>query len=284
MANERVTIEVESNIGEDGPLTVMDTLDQFKDAFELLSAAIAAETGGEKIKWRLEKLSKNSPAKVTAVAYSPDPKVVVAPLVYHGKRRFRRDMSALREGTVSPWLRSKAGTAKAFMRRNLNGIGRTAFDFEEEGEPLSVVVEKTARKSLRALEADEGIGELADKSRSEFGTIDAHVTEAKTWNGKPAIYLKDRVSGSVFPCILSDDLAESAGGSHGWNDIWSGQRVRVKGQIFYDRTGAVSRVRAIDLHDVKPKPVDFASLRRINILDGKSPTEHLDELWGYADE
>lgn len=68
MATERVTVTVESNIGEDGPLTVMDTLDQFKDAFELLTAAIAQEPGGEKIKWRLERLSKNSPATVSAVA------------------------------------------------------------------------------------------------------------------------------------------------------------------------------------------------------------------------
>lgn len=48
MVTERVTMTVESNIGEDGPLTVMDTLDQFKDAFELLSAAISQEPGGKK--------------------------------------------------------------------------------------------------------------------------------------------------------------------------------------------------------------------------------------------
>lgn len=61
MELERVTITIESNIGKDGPLTVTDTLNQFKDAFELLAAAISQESGGDKIKWRLEQLSKNSP-------------------------------------------------------------------------------------------------------------------------------------------------------------------------------------------------------------------------------
>ena len=37
MGGERVTIQVESNIGEDGPLTVADALHQFMDAFELLA-------------------------------------------------------------------------------------------------------------------------------------------------------------------------------------------------------------------------------------------------------
>lgn len=283
MATERVTIQVESNIGEDGPLTVMDTLDQFKDAFELLSAAIAQEAGGEKVKWRLERLSKNSPATVTAVAYSPDPAVVVAPLLHRGKQRFARDMTALREGVVAPWLKDKAPTAKALLKRNLNGVGRTAFGFEDDA-PMAVLVEKSARASLKAIERSEAQADDVDLSRSEFGTVDAHVSEVKTWNCKPAIYLKDRLSGKVIPCVLSDELAAKEGGQHSLADVWREQRVRVRGQIFYDKSGELSRVNAVELKDVSPKPVDFTALRSADILEGKSPTEHLDDLWGYADD
>lgn len=283
MASERVTIQVESNIGEDGPLTVMDTLDQFKDAFELLTAAIAQESGGEKVKWRLEKLSKNSPATVTAVAFSPDPAVIIAPILHRGKQRFTRDMENLRKGEVAPWLREKSATAKAFFKRNLNGVGRTAFDFDEDA-PMTVLVEKSARNGLRAIEAAERGDEQEDRSHSEYGSLDAHVTEAKTWHGKPAIYLKDRLSGTIIPCILSDKLAEDAGSTHSWSDAWTGKRVRVRGQMFYDRVGAVSRISASALEDVNPEPVDFRALRRIDILGGKTPTEHLDELWGYSDD
>lgn len=283
MATERVTITVESNIGEDGPLTVMDTLDQFKDAFELLTAAIAQEAGGEKVKWRLERLSKNSPATVTAVAYSPDPEIVVAPLVLRGKQRFSRDIVALRDGEVAPWLREKSTVAKQMLKRNLNGIGRTAFGFDDDA-PMTVLVEKSARASLKAIQRAEIVVEGIDRSHSEYGTLDAHVARTDTWFGKPALYIKDRLSGKVIPCVLSDELADREGPSHSWTDAWSGKRIRVKGRIYYDRDGSVSRVSASELEDVSPGPVDLAELRKHNVLNGRSPVEHLDRLWGYSDD
>ncbi|PKP64687.1 MAG: hypothetical protein CVT85_09865 [Alphaproteobacteria bacterium HGW-Alphaproteobacteria-7] len=282
MATERVTITVESNIGEDGPLTVMDTLDQFKDAFELLAAAISQEPGGEKIRWRLERLSKNSPATVTAVAYSDDPEIIAGPLVHRGKQRFSRDMTALRDsGEVSPWLRQKSSVAKQFLRRNLNGVGKTAILLEDDA-PQTVIVERSARASLKSFERAEVAAETEDKSHSEFGMVDAHVGRADTYHGKPAIYIKDRLSGSLVPCILTDELAAKEGPIHSWTDAWTGKRIRVKGRIYYDRDGKISRVSAVDMEDVSPRDVSLEELREIDLLGGKTPVEHLDELWGYA--
>lgn len=282
MATERVTIMVESNIGEDGPLTVMDTLDQFKDAFELLTAAISQEPGGEKIRWRLERLSKNSPATVTAIAYSDDPEIVAGPLVHRGKQRFSRDMTALRDdGAVSPWLRQKSGVAKQFLKRNLNGIGKTSIVLDEDA-PQTVLVERSARTSLKFLEIALASVETEDKSHFEFGALDAHVARTDTYHGKPAIYIKDRLSGSLVPCILSDELAAKEGPSHSWTDAWAGKRIRVKGRIYYDRDGKISRISAIELEDVSPHEVNLKELRKIDVLGGKSPVEHIDELWGYS--
>lgn len=283
MANERVTIQVESNIGEDGPLTVMDTLHQFMDGFELLSAAISQEPGGEKVKWRLVSLSKNSPATATAEAFSADPAVPVGPLVHRGKIRFARGLASLSDGEVSPWIEHHCKLAKSMFARNLNGVGRTVFDLDD-GSPRTVVVEKIARRAIQAIETHESKKVGADLSRSEFGTIDAHVAETRTWNGRPALYVKDRLSGKTFPCVLSDALAEKVGPTHSWTDAWSGRRVRIQGEIFYDRDGAISRVAARNIIDVNPEPVDLADLRNINLLDGRTPQEHIDRLWGYSDD
>lgn len=282
MTTERVTIQVESNIGEDGPLTVMDTLHQFMDAFELLQAAVAQEAGGEKIKWRLEKLSKNSPATAVAVAYSVDPSVVVGPLVYHGKKRLSSGLENLSAGRVDPWLRDKAGLTKSLLRRNLNGVGRTIFDFEDDA-PRAVLVEKSARKALKAIESDEAAKEDEDRSRSEFGSIDAYVAEAKTYHGRPAIYVKDRISGRVVPCVLNDELAEQVGQTHSWRDAWNGKRVRVKGRLFFDRSGELSRVSATGLEDVAPRKFELRKLQEVDILQGKTPVEHINDVWGYDD-
>jgi hypothetical protein len=282
MATERVTIQVESNIGEDGPLTVMDTLHQFMDAFELLSAAIAQEPGGKHIKWRLERLTKNSPATAVGVAYSVDPAVVAAPLVYRGKVRISRAFSELAEGRVEPWLSVQAHLAKSLLKRNLNGVGRTIFDFEDDA-PRAVLVEKSARSGLRAIEVFEASADQIDLSRSEFGSIDAHVAEAKTYHGKPAIYVKERLSERLIPCVLSDALAKRVGTTHSWLDAWTGKRVRVRGEVFYDRYGDVSRVGAVGLSDVEVTQPDLKALQDLRLLDGKTPSEHIDALWGYSD-
>ena len=284
MTTERVTIQVESNIGEDGPLTVMDTLDQFKDAFELLTAAISQEPGGEKIRWRLERLTKNSPATVTAVAFSDDPDVVAGPLVHRGKQRFSRDMTALREGgDVSPWLRQKSFVAKQFLRRNLNGVGKTTIVLEDDA-PQTILVERSARASLKSIERAEAAAETEDKSHSEFGVVDAHVGRTDTYHGKPALYIKDRLSGSLVPCVLSDELAAKEGPAHSWTDAWTGKRIRVKGRIYYDKDGKIARISAVNMEDVSPRDVSLGEIREIDLLGGKSPVEHLDELWGYSDD
>jgi hypothetical protein len=283
MATERITIQVESNIGEDGPLTVMDTLHQFMDAFELIAAAVAQESGGEKIKWRLERLSKNSPATAVAIAYSADPSVVVGPLVYHGKRRLSSAIEDLGSGNVAPWLRDKSNLAKSLLRRNLNGIGRTIFDFDDDA-PRTVLVEKNSRRALKSIESFEANKDEEDRSRSEFGSLDAYVAEAKTYHGKPAIYVKDRLSGRIVPCVLNDRLAEHVGQTHSWHDTWSGKRVRVKGQLFFDKSGQISRISAIGLEDVAMKQIELRKLQDLNILQGKSPVEHLDSIWGTSND
>lgn len=283
MVSERVTVQVESNIGEDGPLTVMDTLHQFIDAFELLSAAVAQEIGGDKIKWRLERLSKNSPATAVAVAYSVDPSVAIAPLVYSGKRRLASAMEDLASGKVAPWLSDQAHITKSLLRRNLNGIGRTTFDFEDD-LPRTILVEKYARRALEAIEKQEAEGEDEDRSRSEFGSLDAYVSEARTYKGKPAIYVKDRLSGRSVPCVLNDRLADQVGQTHSWQDAWSGKRVRVKGRLFFDKAGQISRINATDLVDVVPKPVELRKLQEMNILQGRTPVEHINDVWGHKDD
>lgn len=283
MATERVTISVESNIGEDGPLTVDDAFDQFRDGLGLISAAIERDNDGPVIRWRLEALSKNSPAQMTAMAYCDDPDVMVGPVVHQAKARVSSDIHDLREGIVSDLLFENANLVKAILKRNLNGIGRTVLTFDDD-VPMAVIAERSARVGIRAIEARELESRPDDQSREEIGSVDAHVTRADTYHGQPAIYIRDRLSGRVVPCVLSGEIAEVEGQSHSWHDTWTGKRVRVRGKIYYDKNGDISRVSAVGLEDVTPQPVDLAEIRSLNILDGKSPPQFLNELWGVDDD
>jgi len=280
MAAERVTVQVESNIGEDGPLTVNDVLHQFLDAFELISAAIAAEHGGETVKWRLVTMTKNSPATATAEAYSTDPSVDVGPIALRGKRRFVASMERLSDGIADPWIVERSGLAKGFLKRNLNGVGRTIIDTYND-MPQSVVVERTARSGLQAIERAEldRQSQSRDLSRTEWGSIEANVAEAKTYNSQPALYVKERLSQALIPCVLSDEAAKDAGPTHNWSEVWTGKRVRIRGQIFYDRSGKISRVKATKIVDIHSRPVYLAELRQIDITGRRSPSEYSKDFW-----
>lgn len=280
MQSERVTIQVESNFGEDGPLTVTDALHQFLDAFDLLAAAVAEEKGGDKVKWRLDELSKNSPATAVAVAFSDDPEVSVAPLVKKGKQLLSETLEQLGQGVFEPWLEKSIRITKSLFQRNLNGVGKTVIDLGSDADRV-VIVERMARRAIDAIERYKAAED--DKTRSEYGSIDAYVSEAKKYHGKPAIYVKDRITDRFIPCILSDELAESVGRTHSWQDTWSGKRVRIRGHLFYDKMGYLSRVNATGLSDIVPREVDFRKLRTTDFLSGKTPSEHLDEYWGDDD-
>lgn len=280
MTAERITIQIESNIGADGPMSVSDVLHQFLDAFELAMAAVAAEPGGEAIKWQMVAMSKNSPAMATAEAYSIDPAVAVRPIVFSGKRRLAAGLDRLATGTVEPWLAERLPLAKALLKRNLNGVGKTTFDLEDE-LPQAIIVERIARAGLQAIgrfETDKE-AEAPDLSRTEWGSIEANVAEAKTYHSQPALYVKERLSSEIIPCVLSKEAAQEAGETHNWDEVWSGKRVRIEGQIFYDRAGKIARVRASRVIDIAPKPVDLDALRKINILDGMDPPTFLDRNW-----
>ncbi len=282
MNNQHVTIKVESNIGEDGPLTVNDTLHQFLDAFEFLAAAISHEDNGSKIQWRLVAMTKNSPATATAEAYSTDNSVDIAPLLSRGKRRFSDGVKELSNGQVPSWLLDNSSIAKSLLKRNLNGIGKTVFVLNDDG-PQTVLVEKSSRLGLRAIERSEAdkLDSMEDLSHSERGTLEANVAEARTYHGQPALYVKDRLSGKVIPCILTEKAALEAGPTHSWHDTWSGKRVRIKGLIRYDKSGNISRISASKVSDVISTPVDIKEVREIDILANNSPVQHLDEYWEY---
>lgn len=191
------------------------------------------------------------------MAYSDDPDIVPEQLVSLGKTRFLRGMEELQESdnvsNVSPWLRQKSEVAKQFFHRNLNGIGKTSIILEDNAHKnVLVFVERSARASLEFIERADA---AEDKSHSEFGVIDAYVARTDTYHGKPAIYIKDRLTGKKVSCVLTDELAAKEGPTHSWSDAWTGKRVRIKGQIYYNRHGKISRVSAVGLEDVSAKEV-----------------------------
>ncbi|HEX6991913.1 MAG TPA: hypothetical protein VF151_08500 [Gemmatimonadales bacterium] len=167
------------------------------------------------------------------------------------------------------------------FRRNLNGIGKTSYRFEEEAAPV-VVVERRARATLERINQAESQrrAKQPDLSGEELGSIEGFVTEALTHYGRPAIRIRDRLTGDKVICILPQETADRVGRAHDWREVWQGQRVLVTGRVKRSVSGSVSVVMADDVTEIAPPKRTIAEVSGLDVTGGRAPRDYLDELWG----
>ena len=285
MAPQAVTITLQSSIGEEGPLKVQDSLRQVIDFFELLS--MAGESQEEKsIGWILHTISKTSPLTATGEPVALRPDVSADVVASHAKEALAQAFVALSRGNdAPPWMAHHARErAREFLYRNMNGLGRTDIQFDEDA-PVVSINERTARTAVAVLDrAELQVAVLeADLSRSEYGSVEGQIVEATTYHGRPAIRFQEHLTDAFVMCVFSQELGDRIGEQHNWVEIWSGQRVLVAGQLFYRKDGAVNRIHAADMQTVRPDPISVRDIADPGFTNGLSPVEHISRLWDGDD-
>lgn len=285
MAPETVTITIQSDIGEDGPLTVQESLRQVVDFFELLS--MAGETEEVKsVAWILHTISKTSPLTATGEPVALRPDVSANVIASRAKASLAGAFDALSRGDdAPPWMDHYARErVREFLSRNLNGLGRTDIQFNED-TPVVSINERTARTAVAALDrAELQIAALeTDLSRSEYGSVEGQIVEATTYHARPAIRIQEHLTSAIVMCVFSQELGERIGQQHNWVEIWAGQRVLVIGQLFYRKDGAVNRVLAADMQTINPHPISIRDIADPSFTNGLSPAEHIARLWDGDD-
>jgi hypothetical protein len=281
MASERVTVTVESSIGESAPLTVEDAMRQILDFFELLDAA-----GGDRastIVWTLVAISMKSPLQATAEAVSAYPGVVAEDIARQEKATLSaaiHEMTDLQQ--VPQWMApADRDRARRMFLRNTNGIGKTSIRFDED-KPLTVIEPKRANSAVITLEQFEYM-ELAprveiDLSRDEYGSIEGFVLSEAPFRGQPAIRLRERLSGTELWCVFSPQVAGRAGRSHSWEDSWSNRRVSVTGKISFGKDGRPRAAYVTDIDDIDVTPLEYGDIADPNFTGGLSPSDYVASL------
>jgi len=258
-------------------LTVSDAMRQVLDLIEALERSETAEMGTRLIVWRLTEAHTNSPPfTITAEAFPVNPVVSIGLEASRVISIFTHGFKELLEGRSSAWIDVGIATPlKRALQRNLNGVGRTEINVEDE-EPFNVVP-TNARAAVVALERLELDAEAAkiDYSRTEFGAVEVEVRGITRWNDKPALSVIERLSGDKITCVLSKDLADELGPNHKWGEAWEGQRLLVSGALHYGHDGALKRIDADSSEDMPWTDVSLADLHDIDILQGRSVNEHL---------
>jgi hypothetical protein len=260
-------------------LTVSDAMRQVLDMIGALEGIEAGDSGDRQIIWRLTDAHTNSPPfTVRAEAFSRDPQVSISLEAERVTHLYAVAIASVLEGTKPDWLESEPGRLlKRALKRNLNGVGHTDILIEDE-EPI-IIVPSAARIGVEALEVAEGQAE-DEAQRTEYGTIECQVIGLTKYYNSPAIVILERLSKDKAFCVLTPELAAQLGPEHQWSEAWAGEMLRVGGKLIYGPDGKLKRINASFHEVIEWADVPLADLEGLDITQGRTVQEHLDEFWG----
>ncbi len=223
----------------------------------------------------------NSPLRLTAQAVAKFPGVIAEEVARREKAFVAQSLSEIMVGRIPQYLNDDSRhLTRNLLSRSLQSIGRTEIVFEDQWKTRIFIEPHSAEPAIRAL--DQFLIEKTrreDQSRTEFGTIEGNVLSTSTYYGKPAVVLRDRLSGLDVTCIFSPELVARVGASHTWAEVWNSRRVLVTGEISYRKDGRIQQVLALDIEDVDPRPLRYSDIARPGLTGGLSPSEYIDAQW-----
>ncbi|ORE97464.1 hypothetical protein [Aurantimonas sp. 22II-16-19i] len=280
--SKRLTITVyPSTLGSEF-LSVEDALRQVLDLVESVVAANANGGGKNVVIWRLTEAHTNSPPfTVEATAFALDATASIAAEASHMVHAFSTALSALMSGRRPARFEVEAAQhLRRVFDRNLNGVGETLVS--PEGEPEIRITRADALRAKNTLDqilAESQIDDV-DLQRTEYGSAEGEVVGLTRWHDRPAILLKERLSGDRVTCVLSNALADDLGPGHAWSEAWDGRRVLIGGALQYASDGRLKRIDADRMSEMSWTDVPLSKLRTINILNGRTAREHVEQFWG----
>jgi len=261
-------------------LSVSDAMEQVLDMVGALESFEASDEVQRRIIWRLTEAHTNSPPfTVVATAFPKDPQLSVAIEAERVSDLYGKGISLLLRGETPKGLERKAVShLRHALERNLNGVGFT--DVKIENEVAFSITPMAARLGLSALERLDPQKPIIDLRRSEFGSAECQVIGLTRYYNSPALVVQERLSGNRVVCVLSPALAAQIGPEHQWSEAWEDKHLRVSGELIYGADGALKRINASGYEEVIWPTVSLHDLREMDILQGRTVQEHLDEFWG----
>lgn len=258
-------------------LSASDAMHQILDMVEALETLESDKKSSRHIIWRLTEAHTNSPPlTVQLEAFPVDPEDLVSTDAMRVAQQFSRGVKELLGGEDAKWLpEATLGPLKRTFERTLNGIGRSKIEVEDD-EPFDVIPQ-TARNALISIERRglEAKAAAQDLSRTEYGSVEVSVLGLTRWHGRPALEVVERLSGDKATCVLSDELASELGPTHMWSEVWEGNRLLIGGTLHYGEKGELKKIEAFS-GELRPwTDVPIADLRDVDVLNGKTVSEHL---------
>ncbi len=164
------------------------------------------------------------------------------------------------------------------FKRNLNGIGRTILEFEDNEIEVEPPV---AERSLSLLQGNGDVEYeyfFSTFARKEIGSIEGRIVDLSTDYDEPSIKLREHRTGREIQCRVSDVARQEIEDSLTAGDVWTHRRVRVRGTINYDQNGKIVRVYDGKISYIGSKRVSLKDIADPDFTGGLPAYEYIDRL------
>lgn len=268
---------VPTTIGS-GKLSIPDAMQQVSDLFELLS-----NMSDVNICWALNDAKLNSPFVVTGEPINTATDEFVGDSIDSFVRNVATTLDNLSSGVV-PHLdisESDCDIYKRLLKRNLNGIEETGYDFGRGIEQI-VIDSESAKRGLQRLE------ELSEPNDSQdifavpgYGSITGVLIKLGEYSRKLAVSIKEfNTNQNVWCQIEDEDRIKELGEVLRAKHVWEHKDVLVQGILHYTSNGKLSHIRDSNVTWLNRKPVSLDELHDPDFTEGLPSEEYLEQLRG----
>jgi len=272
---KKITVEPSAEHPE--ILDVRDAMRQVLDYFDLLT-----EQGSSTVVWNLTFASTNSPFTAEGTPVDLRTQAPAYGLVESYVERVERGLRRMADGEPlgDDFPQEKRETAIRFLKRNLNGIGRTRIRVGDTEDQVEIGQDK-ARRSLDLM---EGTGNAlydflyGSFARKEVGSVEGRIVDLGTDYTEPKITLKEHRTGREIACRISKEAHDEIAGILTAGDVWQHRRVRVRGVLNFDPSGKLVRVYEGRVSYIDPKETKVFDLHDPDFTGGLPAYEYLERL------
>jgi hypothetical protein len=275
----KVTVIVRPSAAHPDLLSVQDAMRQVLDFFDLLTPETQDGSG---LIWNLTLATTNSPLTVVGEAASLNPQVDVTVVARLQRQAVGEQLRSFTAGKRPPHAVSKRhrDTYRRIFNRNTNGIGRTDAILDVPDSPI-LITPSTAVVGISALAEEEREFDalvLDDRGREEIGSIEGQLLEVGTEYNQPAILVRERKTRAEIWCRVDAALKHKISEEGRYEDVWDRRRVIVRGRIYFDSSGAITRVRATSVSTIETRRMTLHDIKDTNFTSGLSVDQYLNRL------
>jgi hypothetical protein len=217
--------------------------------------------------WRLSAVSMNSPLRAELESFDRGGEPVPTAQAAAAAEAAFDVLDAINDNEPAAAMR-RLTDAKRRQLRNLIA------PLKDRTGSVRIIVEGRTERVVRSDQAQRTLTLLAAPSRQrgpEFGSVEGFILAATTHYGSPAVRVRTLLTGEELICVFDKNTAQGIGSQHTLDEVWTGQRVLVSGQIDFDRAGTAHVVRAESMKVLPERRITVAEIAAMS-LRGDAPT------------